>query len=73
MAILAGDLDMAYFTAVDGAGDLRAGMVRALGVTASKRLNAMPATPTLSEQGYDVVTSASRGLAAPAGTPDDIL
>lgn len=47
--------------------------VRALGVTASKRLDAMPATPTVGEQGYDVVTSASRGLAAPAGTPEDIL
>jgi len=39
MAILAGDLDMAYVTAVDGAGDLRAGMVRALGVTVRKRLD----------------------------------
>ena len=73
MAVLAGDLDMAYVTAVDGAGDLRAGMVRALGVTASKRLDAMPTTPTLVEQGYEVVTSASRGLAAPAGTPEDVL
>lgn len=73
MAILAGDIDMAYVTAVDGAGDLRAGMVRALGVTARKRLGSMPTTPTLCEQGYDVVTSASRGLVAPAGTPDEIL
>jgi len=73
MAVLAGDLDLAYVTAVDGAGDLRAGLVRPLGVTARKRLESMPATPTLIEQGYDVVTSASRGLAAPAGTPDDVL
>lgn len=73
MAILAGDLDMAYVTAVDGAGDLRAGSVRALGITARKRLESMPATPTLAEQGYEVVTSASRGLAAPAGTPDAVL
>jgi tripartite-type tricarboxylate transporter receptor subunit TctC len=73
MAILAGDLDMAYVTAVDGAGDLRAGSVRALAVTARKRLESMPATPTLAEQGYEVVTSASRGLAAPAGTPDAVL
>ena len=73
MGILAGDLDLAYVTAVDGAGDLRAGSVRALGVTARKRLDSMPTTPTLVEQGYDVVTSASRGLAAPAGTPHDTL
>ena len=73
MAVLAADLDMAYVTAVDVAGDLRAGMVRALGVTARKRLDSMPTTPTLDEQGYDVVTSASRGLAAPAGTPENVL
>lgn len=73
MGVLAGDLDMAYVTAVDGAGDLRAGSVRPLGVTARKRLESMPATPTLNEQGYDVVTSASRGVAAPAGTPDHVL
>ncbi|HSV36707.1 MAG TPA: tripartite tricarboxylate transporter substrate binding protein [Ramlibacter sp.] len=73
MAVLAGDLDMAYVTAVDGAGDLRAGLVRPLGVTARKRIESMPGNPTLLEQGYDVVTSASRGLAAPAGTPEDVL
>ena len=73
MGVLAGDLDMAYVTAVDGAGDLQAGSVRALGVTAGKRLASMPQTPTLVELGYDVVTSASRGLAAPAGTPQAIL
>ncbi|HSV79233.1 MAG TPA: tripartite tricarboxylate transporter substrate binding protein [Ramlibacter sp.] len=73
MAILTGDLDMAYVTAVDGAGDLRAGSVRALGVTARKRLESMPATATLIEQGYEVVTSASRALAAPAGTPERVL
>lgn len=73
MAVLSGDLDMAYVTAVDAAADLQAGSVRALGITAAKRLESMPATPTLLEQGYDVVTSASRGLAAPAGTPDAAL
>ena len=73
MGVLAGDLDMAYVTAVDGAGDLQAGSIRPLGVTARKRLQSMPTTPTLIEQGYDVVTSASRGLAAPAGTPDEVL
>lgn len=73
MAILAGDLDMAYVTVVDGAADLKAGSARALGVTASRRADSLPGTPTLKEQGVDVVTSASRGLAAPAGTSEEIL
>jgi tripartite-type tricarboxylate transporter receptor subunit TctC len=73
MAILAGDLDMAYVTVVDGSADLQAGSVRALGVTASKRVESLPGTATVKEQGYDLVTSASRGVAAPAGTPEEVL
>jgi tripartite-type tricarboxylate transporter receptor subunit TctC len=73
MAILGGQLDIAYVTVADGAADLQSGSVRALGVTARKRLESLPATPTLKEQGYAVVASALRGLAAPAGTPEPIL
>src|SRR4029450_8381657 len=36
MAILGGQLDMAYITVADGAADLQSGSVRAVGVTARK-------------------------------------
>ena len=73
IAILAGDVNTAYITVVDGTAELQAGSVRPLAVTSSKRMESLPAVPTLKEIGYDVVTSALRGLAAPAGTSEPIL
>jgi tripartite-type tricarboxylate transporter receptor subunit TctC len=53
---------------------VRAGKMRALGVTSLKRSAAAPEMPTLSEQGldgYDVVLW--YGISAPAGTPKTIV
>jgi tripartite-type tricarboxylate transporter receptor subunit TctC len=53
---------------------LKAGKLRAIGVTSSKRLPDMPDLPTLSEAGvpgYEV--SVWYGVLAPAGTPADIV
>lgn len=46
--------------------------VRTLAVAAEERASFLPETPTLAELGYDVVMGAYRGVAAPAGTPDDV-
>ena len=40
--------------------------MRALAVWSSERMDAIPDVPTGQEQGYDVVSAASRGLAVPA-------
>ncbi len=53
---------------------VRAGRMKALGVTAAKRSNAAPEIPTLAEQGlegYDVVLW--YGMFAPTGTPKPII
>ena len=53
---------------------VRAGRMKALGVTTSKRSNAAPEIPTIAEQGlegFDVVTW--YGMLAPAGTPKPVL
>jgi tripartite-type tricarboxylate transporter receptor subunit TctC len=53
---------------------IRQGTLRALAVTSSKRLVSAPDIPTIAEQGYpdyDYVTF--YGLAAPKGTPPDIV
>jgi len=53
---------------------VRAGKVRALGITSSKRSPFIPELPTVAEQGvpgYEAIAWA--GLFAPAGTPEPIL
>ena len=40
---------------------------------AAKRWSDRPDAPTFREQGFDVIMSSQRGLAAPKGTPKDIV
>ena len=46
---------------------------RALAIATEKRMEVLPDLPTFKEQGYDVVEGAYRGVAAPPGTPDEIV
>ncbi|MDH3237274.1 MAG: tripartite tricarboxylate transporter substrate binding protein [Deltaproteobacteria bacterium] len=47
--------------------------VRVLAVASEKRVEALPDAPTFKEQGYDIVGGAFRGVAAPKGTPKEII
>ncbi|APX92260.1 C4-dicarboxylate ABC transporter substrate-binding protein [Halomonas sp. 1513] len=47
--------------------------VRVLAVASEERVPALPDVPTFQEEGYDIVGGAYRGVAAPAGTPDEIV
>lgn len=47
--------------------------VRVLAVAAEERVPSMPDAPTFRELGYDIVGGAYRGVAAPAGTPPEIV
>jgi tripartite-type tricarboxylate transporter receptor subunit TctC len=47
--------------------------VKVLAVASEERVTALPDAPTFKEQGYDIVGGAYRGVAAPAGTPDEII
>jgi len=49
------------------------GQARVLGLMGSDRWDEAPNIPTFAEQGAGVEWSASRGLGAPKGTPEDIL
>ncbi|MBE3572110.1 MAG: tripartite tricarboxylate transporter substrate binding protein [Moorella humiferrea] len=49
------------------------GELRALGVMSDKRSEFLPDVPTFKEQGLNVNMSVSRGIAAPAGTPNEVL
>lgn len=48
------------------------GELRILGVMSPERSEFLPDVPTFKEQGFDQVWSVSRGIAAPAGLPDDV-
>lgn len=47
--------------------------MRVLSVWADERLATLPDVPTMKEEGYDIVVTRFRSLAAPADTPEDVL
>lgn len=52
---------------------LRAGKLRALAISGTRRGSATPDVPTMTEQGFPFDTNSWYGLFAPAGTPDAIV
>lgn len=53
---------------------MKAGRLRALAVALDKRDDSLADVPTFREAGYDVVTAGSvKGVAAPKGTPRDVI
>ena len=52
---------------------IRAGKIKALAVTASRRIPALAEVPTFAEQGYAIEASGWFGLIAPAGLPPAVL
>src|SRR5437016_2693969 len=71
--LLAGQVQVLFDNIPGSIGHIRSGKVRALGVTGSKRVAAIPEVPTMGETvpGYDV--SIWYGIAAPRGTPPEIV
>ena len=47
--------------------------MKVLGVTWTERIKALPEVPTFRESGLDIVSGLSLTLAAPAGTPPDVI
>lgn len=72
--VLAGRIDMTFDSYSVYEEHIKSGRVRALAVTSTRRLQALPDLPTLDEaslRGY--VVSNWLGLLAPTGTPKDVL
>jgi len=73
-AVLSGQVLMAFVDSGPVAGPLKAGKLRALGITTVKRPLNFPDIPTLAEQGFpDMEIVLWTGLVAPAGTPPEII
>jgi len=74
VGLLAGEISVMFPTTPTVVGYLRAGRLRALGVTTAKRTQALPEVPTISEAGVPGYESTQWfGILAPAGTPRPII
>jgi tripartite-type tricarboxylate transporter receptor subunit TctC len=72
--LLAGHVQVSFMTVLEASGHVKAGKLRALAVTSSKRVGALPDVPTLGETVVPGFNSISWiGLLAPAGTPKDVV
>ena len=73
-ALLGGEIDAMFDSMPVPLPHILAGKIRALGVTGSKRLAALPDVPTLAEQGVaGVDVHFWWGFVGPAGMPNDIV
>src|SRR5476649_1929246 len=73
-AVMTGEVATFFDTPITALPQIRAGTVRALGITTSKRLAVAPELPTIAEAGvpdYEVV--GWNGILAPANTPRPIV
>ena len=69
-ALLGGHIKSVFSPYSGLVGQIRAGSLRALAVSAGARIEAMPDVPTLREAGYDLILADGwTGLVAPARTP----
>ncbi|MDH5528796.1 MAG: tripartite tricarboxylate transporter substrate binding protein [Paracoccaceae bacterium] len=71
--LLAGRIDAAIQWPGQFVSYVEAGELNVLAVTGEERVSVLPDVPTAMEQDVDVNISMWRGLAAPAGTPDDVV
>jgi tripartite-type tricarboxylate transporter receptor subunit TctC len=71
--LLGGHVDVMFDTLVTSITHIRAGELRALGVTSAERMNVLPNVPAIGEvvSGYEAV--GWQGIGAPAGTPPQIV
>jgi tripartite-type tricarboxylate transporter receptor subunit TctC len=72
--LLGGQVDLMFDTVAQSLPHIKAGKLKALGVTTKGRSSSLPDVPTIAEAGlpgYEM--SAWIGLIAPAGTPDPIV
>ena len=73
-ALIAGDVALAFLPQANGIANVQSNLIRGLGVTGTKRMEALPNVPTAAEQGIKGLEVGSWiGMFVPAGTPPDIV
>ena len=72
-ALIGGEVELNFGNVPSVIEYTKAGRLRALGVTATKRSTLLPQVPTMREGGVDMIVNATYSLHAPAATPRDII
>ena len=72
-ALLSGQVQVASVGPAECAAQVDAGQVRLIGVCSENRLATRPDVPTLKECGIDLIYGSWRALAAPKGTPAEVV
>lgn len=73
-ALLGGEVQAMFESPGGYLGNIRAGKLRALGVTGARRLDALPQVPTLDEQGIaGLQVNSWWGIVGPAGLPPELV
>jgi len=71
--LVAGQIDLVIDNVPNILGQIRGQQVRAVAAATEQRLAQLPDLPTMREAGVDFVFGTAFGLAAPAGTPPEIV
>jgi tripartite-type tricarboxylate transporter receptor subunit TctC len=72
-ALLGGHIHAVSVSPPEGIAHVKAGKLRIIALFSAKRMEAFPNVPVVREQGVDFAMGQWRGLAAPKGTPPDII
>ena len=72
--MLGGETQVMFVTLSSAIGFIQAGRLKALGLSTTKRIEALPQVPTMGEAGYpEMVSSSWQGVFVPAGTPRPVV
>ncbi len=71
--LVAGQIDIVIDNVPNILGQIRGGQVRPLAAATEQRLPQLPEVPTMAESGVNFVLGTAFGMAAPAGTPPEII
>ena len=73
-ALIAGEVQIAFFNMASLLPHIRSGKLKALAAIPTERMAELPNVPTLAEQGYPGIgTNAWQGMFAPAATPKPVV
>ena len=72
-AVAGGEVVAAGAGPGESASMVDAGLLQQVAIASRERMDAFPDVPTFQEQGIDFTFGITRGLAVPAGTPDEVV